>query len=67
MALDLLVATIIGYIAAYGILSGVALYVDIAIVLGLVGLLSTIALTRLVLGRGDPALGHTAHQDRHDG
>jgi multicomponent Na+:H+ antiporter subunit F len=56
MALDLLVATVIGLIAAWGIETGHALYVDVAIVLGLVGLLSTIALSRLVLRRGDSAI-----------
>ncbi|MEM9221722.1 MAG: cation:proton antiporter [Pseudomonadota bacterium] len=56
LALDLLVAVAIGYIAAFGIATGFAVYVDIAIALGLVGFLSTIALARFVLRRGSVAL-----------
>lgn len=56
LALDLLVAVAIGYIAAYGIISGFTIYVDIAIALGLVGFLSTIALARFVLARGDMSM-----------
>lgn len=57
LALDLLVAVAIGYIAVFGISTGYTIYVDIAIALGLVGFLSTIALARFVLRRGELALG----------
>ncbi len=56
LALDLLVAVAIGYIAVFGISTGFTIYVDIAIALGLVGFLSTIALARFVLRRGELAL-----------
>lgn len=51
LALDVLVTVAIGYIAVFGIRTEFFLYVDIAIALGLVGLLSTIALARFVLRR----------------
>jgi len=57
LALDLLVAVAIGYIAVFGISTGYSIYVDIAIALGLVGFLSTVALARFVLRRGEVALG----------
>lgn len=53
LGLDLLVMVAVGTIAAFAIRSGYALYVDIAIALGLVGFLSTVALARYVLIRGD--------------
>jgi multicomponent Na+:H+ antiporter subunit F len=53
LALDLLIAVVIGFIAAYGIGSGFTVYVDIAIALGLVGFLSTVALARFVMQRHD--------------
>lgn len=56
LALDLLVAVLIGFIAAFGILSGFTVYVDIAIALGLVGFLSTVALARFVMRQGDEAV-----------
>jgi len=56
LALDLLVTVAIGYIAAFGIRSGYTVYIDVAIALGLVGFLSTIALARFVIGRGDVSL-----------
>ena len=49
MALDMLVAVAIGFIAVLGIRTGQALYADIAIALGLVGFLATVALARFVL------------------
>ena len=49
MALDMLVAVAIGFIAVLGIKTGQALYADIAIALGLVGFLATVALARFVL------------------
>lgn len=52
LALDLLVTVAIGYIAVIGIRTGYALYLDIAIALGLVGFLATVAFARFILSRG---------------
>jgi multicomponent Na+:H+ antiporter subunit F len=52
LALDMLIAAVIGFIATMGVKTGFTLYVDIAIALGLVGFLSTVALARFVLSRG---------------
>jgi multicomponent Na+:H+ antiporter subunit F len=51
MALDMLVAIAIGFIAVLGIKTGQALYADIAIALGLVGFLATVAFARFILQR----------------
>jgi multicomponent Na+:H+ antiporter subunit F len=48
LALDMLVAVGIGFIAVTGIASGVTFNVDIAIALGLVGFLATVAFARFV-------------------
>lgn len=58
LALDMLVATAIGFIAVIGIKTGFALYVDIAIALGLVGFLATVAFARFVMARGFVSEGH---------
>ncbi|MDZ7927559.1 MAG: cation:proton antiporter [Agrobacterium sp.] len=52
VALDMLVGIAIGFIAVIAIRTGVDLYVDIAIALGLVGFLATVAFARFVLSRG---------------
>ncbi len=52
LALDMLVAIGIGFIAAIGVKTRYYLYIDIAIALGLVGFLATIAFARYVLSRG---------------
>ncbi|WP_417684711.1 cation:proton antiporter [Roseibium sp.] len=52
VALDMLVAVGIGFIAAIGVLTHYYLYIDIAITLGLVGFLATVAFARFVLNRG---------------
>lgn len=52
LGLDALVSIAIGYIATIGIRTGFALYVDIAIALGLVGFLATVALARFIHMRG---------------
>jgi Multisubunit Na+/H+ antiporter, MnhF subunit len=52
LGLDMLVATAIGFIAVIGIKTGFTLYIDIAIALGLVGFLATIAFARFILARG---------------
>jgi len=52
LALDMLVSIGIGYIGVIAIKTGFALYLDIAIALGLVGFLATVAFARFVLQRG---------------
>jgi len=52
LGLDMLVAIAIGFIAVIGIKTGYTLYVDVAIALGLVGFLATVAFARFVLSRG---------------
>ncbi|PLX39038.1 MAG: cation:proton antiporter [Hyphomicrobiales bacterium] len=52
LALDMLVAVGIGFIAVIGVKTGYFLYLDIAIALGLVGFLATVAFARFVLNRG---------------
>ncbi len=54
VALDMLVAIAIGFLAVIAIKTGFNLYVDIAISLGLVGFLATVALARFVLSQGMP-------------
>ncbi|WP_267549736.1 cation:proton antiporter [Rhizobium rhizogenes] len=49
VALDMLVAIAIGFIAVIAIKTGFTLYIDIAISLGLVGFLATVAFARFVL------------------
>jgi multicomponent Na+:H+ antiporter subunit F len=51
LALDMLVAVAIGYIVVIALRTGFTLYLDIAIALGLVGFLSTVAFARFVLQR----------------
>ncbi|MFN7009598.1 MAG: cation:proton antiporter [Allorhizobium sp.] len=52
LALDMLVGIVIGFIAVIAIRTGYTLYIDIAISLGLVGFLATIAFARFILARG---------------
>ncbi|TCD14092.1 cation:proton antiporter [Oricola cellulosilytica] len=52
LALDMLVAVAIGFIAVLGIKTGYTLYLDVAIALGLVGFLATVAFARFILARG---------------
>eukprot|EP00873_Tetraselmis_striata_P032667 jgi/Tetstr1/452931/TSEL_039967.t1 len=51
LGLDMLIAVVIGYIAAIALRTGFMLYLDIAIALGLVGFLSTVAFARFILQR----------------
>lgn len=51
VALDMLVGIAIGFIAIIAIKTGFALYIDIAIALGLVGFLATVAFARFILSR----------------
>ncbi|MDK1375598.1 MULTISPECIES: cation:proton antiporter [unclassified Sinorhizobium] len=52
LGLDMLVAIAIGFIAVIAIKTGFNLYIDIAIALGLVGFLATVAFARFILARG---------------
>ncbi|MCJ8053325.1 cation:proton antiporter [Shinella curvata] len=52
VALDTLTAIAIGFIAVIAIRTGFNLYIDIAIALGLVGFLATVAFARFVLSQG---------------
>lgn len=52
VALDMLVAIAIGFIAVLAIKTGFNLYIDIAIALGLVGFLATVAFARFILMQG---------------
>jgi multicomponent Na+:H+ antiporter subunit F len=51
LALDMLVAIAIGFIAVIAVKTGFTLYIDIAISLGLVGFLATVAFARFILTR----------------
>lgn len=52
LGLDMLVAIAIGFIATIAVRTGFNLYIDIAIALGLVGFLATVAFSRFILARG---------------
>ena len=52
VALDMLDAIVIGFIALIAIRTGFTLYIDIAISLGLVAFLATVAFARFILSRG---------------
>ena len=52
LALDMLVAVAIGFIAIIGVKTGFFLYLDVAIALGLTGFLATIAFSRYLLTKG---------------
>ena len=62
LALDMMVAVAVGFIAVFGVRSGFYVFLDIAIALGLVGFLSTVAFARFVLMESRP----TAERDRDD-
>lgn len=59
VALDMLVGIVIGFIAVIAIKTGFTLYIDIAIALGLVGFLATVAFARFVLSRAPSNNGVT--------
>ncbi|HBF31148.1 cation:proton antiporter [Rhizobium sp.] len=61
LALDMLVGIVIGFIAVFAIRTGYTLYVDVAISLGLVGFLATVAFARFIMVRG--ILGETAETE----
>nr|WP_316653223.1 cation:proton antiporter [uncultured Gellertiella sp.] len=51
LALDMLGSVAIGFMAVFALRTGFFLYVDIAIALGLVGFLATVAFARFLLSR----------------
>ena len=53
LALDLMTTLAVGLIAAITVLTGFALYIDVAIAVSLAGFLSTVALARYLLSRGN--------------
>lgn len=62
VGLDMLVGAAIGFIAILGLKTGYTLYVDIAIALGLVGFLATVAFARFVMSRrADTGYDGTLH------
>jgi multicomponent Na+:H+ antiporter subunit F len=68
LGLDMLVAVAIAFAAVVTLQTGLAHYVDIAIALGLVGFLSTVAFARFILqskpgGQSPPAI--KAEADNH--
>ena len=52
LALDLLVTFAVGLIIILAVWSGYNLYIDVAIALGLVGFLATVAFARFMMRRG---------------
>ena len=60
LALDMLVAVGIGFIAVLAVKTGYYLYLDVAIALGLVGFLATVAFARLVIRRDRPGADDAA-------
>ncbi len=54
LSLDLMTTIAIGYVGVIALRTGVMLYLDIAIAIGLVGFLGTIAFARYILVRGAP-------------
>ncbi|WP_245926886.1 cation:proton antiporter [Breoghania corrubedonensis] len=66
VALDMLVTVGIGFIAVIGVKTDFYLYLDIAISLGLVGFLATVAFARFLLNRGlagDASITAETHRD----
>lgn len=59
LALDTLSGTAIGFIAVLAVKTGFSLYIDIAIALGLVGFLATVAFARFVMSRATVAERHS--------
>lgn len=52
LGLDMLTSVAIGFIAVIAVDTGYTIYVDLAIALGLVGFLATVAFARFILARG---------------
>ncbi len=67
LALDMLVSVAIGFIAVIGVRSNFFLYIDVAIVLALVGFLATVAFARFIWSRGragDTAIADEVARDK---
>ncbi|MCP1198153.1 cation:proton antiporter [Notoacmeibacter sp. MSK16QG-6] len=67
LSLDMLVSIVIGFIAVIGIRSGFTLYIDIAIALGLVGFLATVAFARFIMMRGHVGDDDNAEEQPQEG
>ena len=65
LALDMLVAAGIGFIAVVAVKTTFFLYLDIAIALGLVGFLATVAFARFILKRDRPESSELTAADTH--
>lgn len=63
LALDLIATLSIALIATFAVRTGFTLYLDIAIALGLLGFLSTVAFARYLLGQAE-AHGEQAAEDQ---
>jgi multicomponent Na+:H+ antiporter subunit F len=63
LALDMLVSIGIGYIAAVAVKTSFFLYLDVAIALGLVGFLATVAFARYVLHMGRQSEGEISTKE----
>lgn len=55
LALDMITTLGVGFIAGFVVLTGFTLYIDIAIAIGLLGFLSTVALARYLMSRAAAA------------
>lgn len=66
VALDMLVAVAIGLIAVIAFKTGFFLYIDIAIALGLVGFLATVAFARFILSQRHQAATKAAAKSPPD-
>lgn len=66
VALDMLVAIAIGFIAVIAIKTGFTLYIDIAISLGLVGFLATVAFARFVLTQAQSSTSARSPAEREN-
>lgn len=63
LALDMLVAVGIGFIALIGIATRYFLYIDVAIALSLMGFLATVAFARFIKTRGSTLQEHSLPQE----
>lgn len=66
LALDMLVNVGIGFIVVVAIKTGFTLYLDIAIALGLVGFLATVAFARYLLQRSVAQRGRQTPAEQED-
>lgn len=53
LALDMITVLAMGFVATIAVVTGFALYIDIAIAIGLLGFLSTLAFCRFLLARAE--------------